>query len=190
VAQVVAEALGRGEASAMMNPADAVRAQLAWTLQGTDFSGAGELYRGKVRDVYRQADRLVMVTTDRVSAFDHVLGTIPFKGQILNAMALDAFQATADILPNHLLDVPDPNVVVAKVCHAYPVELIVRGYITGSLWRDYLAGTAGAYGVPLPEGLVRDQAFEAPHPHPPPPRPRWGPTTSPSPARRSWLEAS
>ena len=146
----------------MSKTKDAVEAQLELTLKETNFAGMGELYRGKVRDVYRQGDRLIMVTTDRVSAFDHVLGTIPFKGQILNAMALDAFQATQDILPNHVLDVPDPNVVVAKVCRAYPVELIVRGYITGSLWRDYMAGTAGAYGVPLPSGLKRDQAFDAP----------------------------
>ncbi len=139
-----------------------LQAQLPHTLKETNFEGLGELYRGKVRDVYKSADRLILVTSDRVSAFDHVLGTIPFKGQILNEMALEAFAATQDILPNHLLDVPDPNVVVAKLCKAYPVELIVRGYITGSLWRDYQAGTASAYGVPLPDGLQKDQRLETP----------------------------
>lgn len=139
-----------------------LRKQLPYTLKETNFKGIGELYRGKVRDVYKTSDRLVLVTSDRVSAFDHVLDTIPFKGQILNEMALEAFAATQDILPNHLLDVPDPNVVVAKLCQAYPVELIVRGYITGSLWRDYEAGTSGAYGVPLAEGLKKDQRLGAP----------------------------
>jgi len=139
-----------------------LRAQLSHTLVETNLPALGSLYRGKVRDVYRAEGRLIMVTTDRVSAFDHVLGTIPFKGQILNAMALDAFDATKDILPNHLLSVPDPNVVVAKVCQAYPVELIVRGYITGSLWRDYEAGKADTYGVALPKGLKKDQRFDAP----------------------------
>ena len=141
---------------------DSLRKQLTHTLQETNFDGLGELYRGKVRDVYRDGERLILVTTDRVSAFDHVLGTIPFKGQILTAIALEAFAATQDILPNHLLSVPDPNVVVAKVCQAYPVELIVRGYITGSLWRDYEAGTAGTYGVDLPAGLKKDQRFAQP----------------------------
>ncbi len=141
---------------------DSLRSQLQHTLVQTDLVGVGELYRGKVRDVYRHADRLLLVTTDRVSAFDHVLGTIPFKGQILNEMALEAFAATQDILPNHLLDVPDPNVVLAKVCQAYPVEIIVRDYISGSLWRDYEAGTAGVYEVDLPEGLKKDQRLPAP----------------------------
>lgn len=145
-----------------MSLKETLRAQLPHTLKETNLSGLGALYRGKVRDVYRDAGRLVLITTDRVSAFDHVLGTIPFKGQILNEMALEAFAKTQDILPNHLLDVPDPNVVVARVCQAYPVELIVRGYITGSLWRDYEAGKAGAYGLDLPEGLKKDQELEAP----------------------------
>lgn len=139
-----------------------LRTQLQFTLQETNLLGVGELYRGKVRDVYRRGDQLLLVTTDRVSAFDHVLGTIPFKGQILNEMALEAFAATQDILPNHLLDVPDPNVVLARVCQAYPVEMIVRGYITGSLWRDYEAGKAGVYGLDLPEGLKKDQRLPEP----------------------------
>lgn len=142
-----------------MNP---IEAQLEHTLKGTDFDGLGDKYTGKVRDVYTQGDRLVIVTTDRVSAFDHVLGTIPFKGEILNRMAVDAFAATADIAKNHLLDVPDPNVVVAKKLSAYPVEMIVRQYITGSLWRDLQSGAASAYGLTFPPDLVKDQRFDAP----------------------------
>src|SRR5262245_51174209 len=112
-------------------------AQLAHTLKETSFESLGEMYRGKVRDVYKTPERLVIITTDRVSAFDRVLGTIPFKGEILNRMAAYGFEQTKDIAPNHVLSVPDPNVLVAKPVKAYPVEMVVRGYITGSLWRDY-----------------------------------------------------
>ncbi|MCK6547118.1 phosphoribosylaminoimidazolesuccinocarboxamide synthase [Myxococcota bacterium] len=139
-----------------------LHAQLGFTLEDTAFPALGTKYRGKVRDVYRTAERLVIITTDRVSAFDHVLGTIPWKGEILNRMAADAFERTKDIVPNHVLSVPDPNVLVARPCKAYPVELVVRGYITGSLWRDYQAGKAGAYGVPLAAGLRKDERFERP----------------------------
>lgn len=132
------------------------RAQLPHTLERTSFAGLGALYTGKVRDVYAEGDRLVLVTTDRVSAFDHVLGTIPWKGQILNAIALDAFERTKDILPNHLLDVPDANVMVATRLRAHPIEFVVREYITGSLWRDYAAGRSHEY-VELPPGLEKDQ---------------------------------
>lgn len=145
-----------------MDTQQIIREQLHRTLEVTRFDGLGERYQGKVRDVYRQDDRLVLVTTDRVSAFDHVLGTIPFKGQILNAMALDAFEATKDILPNHVLDVPDPNVVVGRRCEAYPVEFIVRGYITGSLWRDHQSGAAKAYELDFGDDLKKDQAFPQP----------------------------
>lgn len=139
-----------------------LKAQLPHTLNKTHFSQLGELYEGKVRDVYRRGDRLVLVTTDRVSAFDHVLGTVPFKGQVLNELAVDALKATEDLCKNHLISCPDPNVVVVERCAAYPVEFVVRGYITGSLWRDYEAGRAGVYGVPLPEGLKKDEQLPAP----------------------------
>ena len=139
-----------------------ITAQLPLTLRETTFTGLGQLYRGKVRDVYVGETQLVMITSDRVSAFDRVLGTIPFKGEVLNRMAAAAFEGTQDILPNHIISLPDPNVVVAKKCKPYPVEFIVRGYITGSLWRDYQAGTAGAYGLPLPDSLQKDQAFDQP----------------------------
>lgn len=145
-----------------MSPSETIRAQLPHTLEGTDWPALGTRYRGKVRDVYQREDRLVLITTDRVSAFDHILGTIPFKGQILNEMALAAFDAIAGIVPHHVIAVPDPNVIVARRCDAYPVELVMRGYITGSLWRDYQAGKAGAYGLELPEGLRKDQQLEQP----------------------------
>lgn len=139
-----------------------LEAQLEHTLQETELPELGELYRGKVRDNYRRDDRIVMITSDRLSAFDRVLTTIPFKGEVLTRMAVHAFRQTEDIIENHLLDVPDPNVMVVRACEPLPVEVIVRGYITGSLWRDYQAGRAGAYGLPFPEDLKRDQAFEAP----------------------------
>lgn len=128
-------------------------AQLEHTLDETNFKGLGELYRGKVRDVYRLPDRMVLVTTDRVSAFDRILGTIPFKGEILNRMALWGFETTRDIVPNHLISAPDPNVMVVRPCRPFPVEFVVRGYIAGSLWRDYEAGRTQAYEVPFPSGL-------------------------------------
>jgi phosphoribosylaminoimidazole-succinocarboxamide synthase len=141
---------------------DALRDQLLQTLGETAFSALGERYRGKVRDNYRQKDRYILITTDRISAFDHVLGTIPFKGEALNRLAVFWFEKTKDVAPNHLLDVPDPNVMVAKLCQPLPIEVIVRGYLTGSLWRDYEAGKAGAYGIEFPKGLKKDQAFERP----------------------------
>lgn len=140
----------------------ALEAQLPHTLESTSWPELGALYRGKVRDVYRRDDRLVIVTTDRVSAFDHVLGTIPFKGEILNRIAVAGFEATRDVLPNHLLSVPDPNVMVTKVITPYPIEFVVRAYITGSLWRDYGSGAAAAYGLEWPSGLRKDQRLDAP----------------------------
>ena len=119
-------------------------------------------YEGKVRDNYFKDDKIIMVTTDRISAFDHVLGTVPFKGQILNQMAVFWFDKTKDIIQNHLLDFPDPNVMVVQKCEPLPIEMVVRGYITGSLWRDYSAGKREIYGLKLPEGLKKDQKFPSP----------------------------
>lgn len=134
--------------------------QLPHTLRATHLPGLGERYQGKVRDTYRQGDRLVLVTTDRLSAFDHVLTTIPFKGEVLNRLAQFWFEKTRHVAKNHVLDVPDPNVMIARRCDAIPVEFVVRGYITGSLWRDYQKGAHTAYGLPFPDGLKKDQAFE------------------------------
>jgi phosphoribosylaminoimidazole-succinocarboxamide synthase len=136
--------------------------QLQHTLRETSFSALGEKYQGKVRDTYRKGEQLTLITTDRLSAFDHVLTTIPFKGEVLNRLATFWFEKTKHVVQNHLLDVPDPNVAVARRCEAFPIEFVVRGYITGSLWRDYQKGTHGAYGIPFPAGLKKDQKFEAP----------------------------
>ncbi|MCE9666303.1 phosphoribosylaminoimidazolesuccinocarboxamide synthase [Myxococcus stipitatus] len=140
----------------------ALHAQLPHTLQQVDLPALGQHYRGKVRDTFRRGDSLVLVTTDRLSAFDHVLTTIPFKGEVLNRLAAFWFERTKHICANHVLDVPDANVTVARACQPFTVEVVIRGYLTGSLWRDYQKGTHTAYGVPFPDGLRKDEAFPAP----------------------------
>ena len=139
-----------------------LRAQLAHTLRELDLPELGRLYRGKVRDNYSRGDRIVMITTDRVSAFDHVLGTIPFKGEVLSRLTMFWFDKVKDIAPTHVVEAPDPNVMVVKKARPLPIEVVIRGYITGSLWRDYQAGKAGAYGIDWPEGLRKDQQFDRP----------------------------
>jgi phosphoribosylaminoimidazole-succinocarboxamide synthase len=139
-----------------------VRRQLAHTLRETNLSGAGKLYRGKVRDVYTQSDRVVMVTTDRISAFDQVLGTIPFKGELLNRITGFWFDKTRDVVKNYLLDMPDPNVTVGRACRVLPIEVVIRSYLTGSLWRDHQAGKEGVYGVPIAREMKKDERFPAP----------------------------
>src|SRR5512146_83471 len=114
-----------------------IRAQLPHTLRQLDLPELGQLYRGKVRDNYSRDDRIIMVTTDRVSAFDHVLGTIPFKGEVLSRLTSFWFDKVKDLAPTHLLELPDPSVMVVKRAKALKVEIVIRGYITGSLWRDY-----------------------------------------------------
>ncbi len=140
----------------------ALRAQLSFTLSDTHFDALGARYRGKVRDVYRKDDRLYLIATDRLSAFDKVLTTIPFKGEVLNRLAQFWFEKTAHVAKNHVLDVPDPNVTVARATQPFPIEVVVRGYLTGSLWRDVEKGESKPYGVPLPEGMGKDAAFPAP----------------------------
>ncbi len=137
-----------------------LHAQLPHTLRQLDLPALGDLYRGKVRDNYGRGDRIVMITTDRVSAFDHVLGTIPFKGEVLSRLTAFWFDKVKDIAPTHLVEVPDPSVMVVKKAKPLPIEIVIRGYITGSLWRDYQAGKAGAYGIEWPKGLRKDQAFD------------------------------
>jgi phosphoribosylaminoimidazole-succinocarboxamide synthase len=139
-----------------------LRAQLPHTLGQIDLPALGELYRGKVRDNYSRGDRIVMITTDRISAFDHVLGTIPFKGEVLSRLTLFWFDKVKDIAPTHFIESPDPSVMVVKRARALPVEIVIRGYITGSLWRDYQAGKAGTYGIAWPSGLRKDQRLDQP----------------------------
>ena len=129
-----------------------------------EFPGQKSFYKGKVRDVYNINDEfLVMVVSDRISAFDVVLPKgIPYKGQVLNQIASKFLDATADIVPNWKIASPDPNVTVGHFCETFPVEMIVRGYLTGSSWRLYKGGGREICGVPLPEGLKEHQAFPEP----------------------------
>ncbi|MBM4380713.1 MAG: phosphoribosylaminoimidazolesuccinocarboxamide synthase [Deltaproteobacteria bacterium] len=141
---------------------DTLSAQLPHTLGATHLDGLGARYAGKVRDTYRAGDRLVLVSTDRLSAFDRVLTTVPFKGELLNRLSAAWFRRTAHVVPNHLLDVPDPSVLVARACEPLRVEVVVRGRLTGSLWRAYAQGGLLPHGLSLPPGMARHQAFPAP----------------------------
>jgi phosphoribosylaminoimidazole-succinocarboxamide synthase len=132
---------------------------LTMTLEQTHLPLPGRR-QGKVRDTYDLGDEILIVASDRLSAFDVVLGTIPFKGQVLNQIASFWFEQTADVAPNHVISQPDPAALLAKRCRPLPVEVVVRGYITGSLWRDYQAGKAGVYGIDFPKGMRKDQAFD------------------------------
>lgn len=136
------------------------------TLTKTDFHFPGQtaVYHGKVRDVYSIGnDLLVMVATDRISAFDVILPKgIPFKGQVLNQIASQFLEATADIVPNWRLATPDPMVTVGYRCEGFPVEMIIRGYLTGSAWREYAAGNRVLCGVRLPDGMHENERFPEP----------------------------
>ena len=129
-----------------------------------NFPGQTDVYHGKVRDVYSiNNDLLVMIATDRISAFDIVLPEgIPYKGQVLNQIAAKFLDATADIVPNWKLDTPDPMVTVGLRCEQYKVEMVIRGYLTGSAWREYKAGARTLCGVSLPEGMKEDEKFPTP----------------------------
>ncbi len=139
-----------------------IKEQLPYTLDKFDTSNLGEHYKGKVRENFHMENEIIMVTTDRVSAFDHVLGTIPFKGQILTEIANFWFDKTKNIAPNHIISSPDPQVLIAQKAETLPVEVIIRGYITGSLWREYSQGINGQYGFMLPDGLKMNQKFVEP----------------------------
>jgi phosphoribosylaminoimidazole-succinocarboxamide synthase len=143
-----------------------LRAQCERTIERTDLAGLGRRIEGKVRDCYVQGDRRVLVATDRVSAFDVVLGTIPFKGQVLNQLAAFWFERTAGIAPNHVLAVPDPNVTVARECRILPVEFVVRGYLSGgsptSIWTAYARGERRYCGHVMPEGMHKHQRLPRP----------------------------
>lgn len=134
-------------------------------IQETNFNFPGQVsfYRGKVRDVYAFADKLVMIASDRISAFDVVLPRpIPFKGQVLNQTAAYFLTATADIVPNWLLSVPDPNVSIGLKCEPYAVEMVVRGYLAGHAWRQYRDGHRMLCGVALPDGLRENDRLPTP----------------------------
>lgn len=136
------------------------------TLVRTDykFEGQSHVYHGKVRDVYSiSKDELVMIATDRISAFDVVLPQgIPYKGQVLNQIAAKFLDATSDIIPNWKQAIPDPMVTVGLRCEPFKVEMVIRGYLTGSAWREYKAGARTLCGVALPEGMKENQKFPTP----------------------------
>jgi phosphoribosylaminoimidazole-succinocarboxamide synthase len=149
----------------MLSHEQLVRA-IPTALAAVDLEGFGPKESGKVRDIYRQNGRRILITTDRVSAFDRVLGLIPYKGQVLNQLSAWWFAQTAGIVANHLVEVPDPNVTIGREAQALPVEVIVRGYITGvtntSLWTLYERGDRRPYGIPLPDGLQKDDPLPSP----------------------------
>jgi phosphoribosylaminoimidazole-succinocarboxamide synthase len=138
-----------------------IRAQLSKTLDKTHLPELGVKYEGKVRDCYTLDGRRTIVVTDRLSAFDVVLGTIPFKGQVLNRMAAFWFEATANLAPNHVINVPDPTVMVARECQLLPVEFVMRAYMTGvtstSIWSHYQKGARQFCGHDLPDGMRKNQ---------------------------------
>lgn len=145
---------------------ETIAAHLDYVLKETNFPQLGARRAGKVRDVYDQGDRLVLIATDRYSAFDRNLALIPFKGQSLTAIASFWFEKTKDIVQNHFISSPDPNVILARKCRVLPVEVVVRGYITGvtgtSLWTKYQAGERDFGSFILPEGLKKNQKLARP----------------------------
>ncbi len=137
-----------------------ITAALSTCLTETSLPLPGKV-RGKVRDSYTLGDKMVFVTTDRQSAFDRVLASIPFKGQVLNLTSAWWFERTRHIIPNHLISIPDPNVTIGKKCTVFPIEFVVRGYITGttdtSLWTQYSKGVRNYCGISFPEGLQKNE---------------------------------
>ena len=129
-----------------------------------NFPNQTNLYKGKVRDVYTvENDKLIMIASDRISAFDHVLPKgIPYKGQVLNQIAAKFLDATEDILPNWKESSPDPSVTIGKRCEPFKVEMVIRGYLTGHAWREYRSGKRLLCGVSMPENMVENEKFPSP----------------------------
>lgn len=141
-------------------------------LKETNFAFIGHKTAGKVRDIYERNDKLVLITTDRHSSFDRIIAHIPWKGQVLNQVSAWWFERTKDIVPNHVLSIPDPNVTIARKCAPLPIEAVVRGYLTGvtdtAAWTRYSAGQRNFGGTVLPEGMHKNQKL---------PQPLFDPTT-------------
>lgn len=136
------------------------------TIMTSDFNFPGQksIYKGKVRDVYNIDDKyLLMIVSDRISAFDVVLPRgIPYKGQVLNQIASTFLDATSDIVPNWKIATPDPTVTIGHICKPYPLEMIVRAYLTGSSWRTYKSGARKICGIPIPDGMKEHEKFPVP----------------------------
>ncbi len=145
---------------------DTIRKNLSSCLTDTSPLNLPGGKRGKVRDSYDLGDRILLITTDRQSAFDRVLASVPFKGQVLNQVSAFWFENTRDIVPNHVISIPDPNATLAVKCEVFPVEFIVRGYLTGSTstsaWTLYSNGSRNICGNELPDGMVKNQNFPEP----------------------------
>jgi phosphoribosylaminoimidazole-succinocarboxamide synthase len=144
-----------------------ILAQRSRALDNINLDGFGERHQGKVRDFYKlPGNRRLLITTDRQSAFDRILGLVPFKGQVLTQLSQFWFEQTADIVPNHMLAVPDPNVMLAKEAQMFPVEIVVRGYLTGvtdtSIWTMYKNGSRSMYGYDFPNGMHKNQQLPRP----------------------------
>lgn len=137
---------------------------LANCITKTNASAGKSPYRGKVRDVYQLDEQtLGIVVTDRISAFDHIMKqAIPFKGQILNKLSAFSFKNIVDIMDHHIIDVPHPNITIAKKCNPIPIEIVVRGYLTGHAWRTYKSGRRELCGISLPSGMKEHQKFPSP----------------------------
>lgn len=139
---------------------------LKWTIGETSLPNMGEPVRGKVRDSYVHEGMRVLVTTDRISAFDRVLGTIPYKGAVLNLISRFWFDHTAERIPNHVKEIPHPNVLVAVDCEPLPVEMVMRSYLTGvtstSIWTHYENGSRNFAGNPLPDGMKKNEKLREP----------------------------
>lgn len=136
------------------------------TIKSIDLKGFGKKHQGKVRDFYIVGDKRIIATTDRISAFDVILGLIPGKGAVLNQLSAFWFEKTSDIVPNHLISVPDPNIMIVKNTKLIPIEMVVRGYISGvtntSIWGSYQKGERVIYGVKFPDGLKKNQKLSKP----------------------------
>ncbi len=145
---------------------DIIHSNLQNCLKDTTFLDLPNPRKGKVRDTFGLGDKLILITTDRQSAFDRILAAVPFKGQVLNQVSAFWFENTKDIVKNHVIEVPDPNVTVAKKCSVLPIEFVVRAYITGSTdtsaWMKYSKGERDICGNLLPDGMVKNQKFDKP----------------------------
>lgn len=144
-----------------MIPLEKIKENIGNVIKETNFEGLAEKKVGKVRDIYIKDDKIILVATDRHSSFDRIIAHIPFKGEILNQISAFWFENTKDIVPNHVISVPDPNVLIAKKCTPLPIECVVRGYITGvtgtSLWTIYENGKRDFGNFTLPDGLKKNQ---------------------------------
>ncbi|MDX2075770.1 MAG: phosphoribosylaminoimidazolesuccinocarboxamide synthase [bacterium] len=145
---------------------DQLQAVIPNALEGVTLDGVGEKMSGKVRDSYALGDKRILITTDRISAFDRILGLIPYKGQVLNQLSLWWFEQTRDIVSNHVVDAPDVNVTIAKEAKSLPIEVVVRGYLTGvtstSMWTMYANGERTPYGISLPDGMKKNDRLPTP----------------------------